>query len=557
MLIMALVFQTSAFSAYKKPTTKVLNIGLTQEFENMNPIIKTMLATTWIYAAVGRTLNTIDQHGKWIPQLVKTIPSMENKQAVFFTDKGKKKIRAHWEIKESAKWGDGTPVTGHDVEFSWKVAQSKNVTVGEVETYSQVEKIIIDKKNPKKFTFIYDKTRYDFNQLGSFNIVPKHLEEPIFKKYGAKKEGYEKNSLYTTNPTNPGLFNGPYVIKEIKLGSHIILEKNKHFYGKQAKINKIILKLIPSTGTLEANLRSGNIDMISVLGFTLDQAINFDKKAKKERLPYNVNFKQGLVYEHIDLNMDNPLLKDINVRKALVHAINRDKLTKALFEGKQKPAVHNIAPIDPWYTNSSKDIVLYKASKRKAKKLLDKAGWKLGKDGYRYKNGKKLTFQLMTTSGNKIRELVEQYLQNEWKNVGIEITIKNEPPRVYFGQTTHKRKFPAMAMYAWISSPENSPKSTFHSKNIPSDKNGWSGQNYPGWVNKKVDALLDKIEVEFDSKKRKSIVKKFLWHYTNDVPVIPLYYRSDISVTPKNMSGYALTGHQFTSTNHIETWNLK
>jgi peptide/nickel transport system substrate-binding protein len=544
--------------AAKKPTNKLLKIGLTQEFENMNPIIKTMLATTWIYGMVGRTLNTIDENGKWVPQLLTKIPTIKNGQAKIVTHKGKKTIMAEWEIREDAKWGDGTPVTAADVEFSWKVAQSPNVTVGEVEVYSQMEEFVIDPKNPKKFKTYHNKVRYDFNQLGTFAVVPKHIEEAIFKKYGSKKEGYEKNSEYTTNPSNPGLYSGPYVIKDIKLGSHIVLERNPHFYGQKAKIEKIVLKLIPNTATLEANLRSKNIDMISVLGFTLDQALAFEKKVKKERLPYHVNFKPGLVYEHIDLNMDNPLLQDPLVRKALVHAIDRKKLTKALFEGKQKPAVHNIARIDPWFTDSPKDIVLYKSSKRTAKKLLKKAGWKLNKkDGYRYKDGKKLTFQLMTTSGNKVRELVQQYLQNEWKQVGVEITIKNEPPRVYFGQTTHKRKFPAMAMYAWISSPENNPKSTFHTKNIPSDKNGWSGQNYPGWSNKKVDKLLDEIESELDAKKRKNIAKKFLYHYTNDVPVIPLYYRSDISVTPKNMTGYSLTGHQFVSTNHVERWSLK
>jgi peptide/nickel transport system substrate-binding protein len=556
-LMVSLLLQAAMPLASAKPSNEVVNIGMTQEFENMNPIIKTMMATTWIYSMVGRTLVTIDENGKWIPQLVKEIPSMENKKAQLIEEGGKKKIRAEWEIIDNAKWGDGTPVTAYDIEFSRMIALSGKVTIGEVEVYSQVERIEIDKANPKKFVFIYDKVRYDFNQLGTFHIVPKHLEEPVFKKYGDKKEGYEKNSLYTTAPATPGLYTGPYVIKEIKLGSHIILERNPNFYGKQANIKKLVLKLIPNTGTLEANLRSGNIDMISLLGFTLDQALAFEKKVKAENLPYDVVYRQGLVYEHIDLNLDNPILKDQKVRKALVYAIDRDKLTKALFEGKQSPAVHNIAPIDPWFTDAKGDIVHYETSKRTAKKLLEEAGWVIGKDGFRYKNGQKLSFQFMTTSGNKVRELVQQYLQSEWKDVGIEITIKNEPPRVFFGETTHKRKFPAMAMYAWISSPESNPKSTFHSKNIPSDKNGWSGQNYAGWVNKTVDQLLEQVEVEMDSKKRIEIAKKFLYHYTDDVPVIPLYYRSDIVVNPKNLTGFKLTGHQFPETNHIERWSFQ
>lgn len=543
-------------AAFSRPTNNVLKIGMTQEFENMNPLIKQMMATTYIYEMVGRGLTVLDASGKRIPQLALTIPTLKNKGAELFTENGVKKLKASWEIKQTANWGDGVPVTGHDIKFSWNVALSPKVSIGSSEIYNNIEKIIVDKKDSKKFTFIFKKAKWDYNQMEAFAIVPKHLEEIIFKKYGKLPEGYSKNSLYSKNPSHPGLYNGPYVIEDIKLGSHVSLRRNPHFYGKQAKIKKIILKLIPNTGTLEANLRAGNIDMISIIGMTLDQAIAFEKKTSNSKLPFQVNFKQGLVYEHIDLQLGNPILKDVNVRKALVHSINRKKLTDALFSGKQKPAIHNIAPIDPWYTGDPNKIVLYKHSRRIAKKLLDQAGWIMNEDGFRYKDGKKLTFQFMTTSGNKLRELVQVFLKNEWSKVGIEVLIKNEPPRVYFGETVKKSKYPAMAMFAWISSPESTPRSMFHSKEIPSKANGYRGQNTPRWVNKDVDALLDKIDVTFESDERVKLVEKLLFHYTNEVPVIPLYYRSDISITPKNLNGYSLTGHQYSAANHVEKWNL-
>ncbi|MCB0394462.1 MAG: peptide ABC transporter substrate-binding protein [Bdellovibrionales bacterium] len=552
-VLLATAWLTPHSSIAAVPTNKELKVGLTQEFENLNPIIKQMLATTYISSFVNRRLNVIDARGKWVPQLVKSIPSLENKQARIITEGGKKKIEADWEVLPNAVWGDGVPVTGHDVEFSWKLAISDNVSVGEKEVYGQVEKVIVDKANPKKFKFIYKEAKWNFNQLGTFDIVPKHLEEPVFKKYGAQKEGYDKNSLYTTSPTTKGLYNGPYVVSEIKLGSHVILTKNPLFYGSPAKIEKVVLKLIPNTGTLEANLRSGTIDMISVLGMTFDQALAFDKKTKSESLPFLVNFKDSLVYEHLDVNLENDILKDVKVRKALVYALDRDQLTKSLFEGKQRPAIHNITPIDPWYTEN---VVKYPSSKRTAKKLLDEAGWKVGKDGYRYKDGKKLAVNLMTTAGNKVRELVESYLKEEWKQVGVDIDIKNEPPRVYFGETVKKGLYPGLAMFAWVSSPENSPKSQLHSKNIPTKANGYSGQNSGKYSNPKVDALLDKLDVEFTADGRKKLVEQILHFYTDDVPVIPLYYRADVSVTPKNLKGYELTGHQFVTTNHAEYWDL-
>ncbi|MBN1983793.1 MAG: peptide ABC transporter substrate-binding protein [Chitinivibrionales bacterium] len=540
-----------------KPTNDQLVIGTAQEHENMNPMVKQMAATSYAYDMVGRTLVTLDADSKWVPMLVKEIPTFDNKLAEFFTEKGVKKIKATWEIKEKAKWGDGKPVTAEDVVFSHIVGMNDNVSVPEREIYRDVERIEIDKTNPRKFTFYYTKAKWDYYQKPSFFIIPKHLEGPIFEQYKNVPQGYEKNSMYTTNPTNVGLYNGPYVIEEIKLGSHISLKPNPHFYGNPPKIKKIIIKVIPQTATLEANLLAGSIDMINPNGIEFDQANALDEKVKKENLPFEVNLKTGCVYEHIDLQLSNPFLTDVKVRKALVHAIDRQKLVQSVFNGKQTAAIHDISPIDPWYTNDSKKIVIYEYSSKKARELLKQAGWVLNeKDGYCYKDNKKLSFQLMTTAGNKTREIVETYLQEEWKKVGVEITIKNEPARVFFGETTKKSLFPAMALFAWISAPYSNPRSIQHKESIPTEANGYAGQNGARWVNEEASRLIEEIDTTFSEAKRLELRHKVLYQYTNDVPVIPLYYRVVISVVPKSLKGYRVTGHQYGESNHVEEWTL-
>lgn len=533
-----------------------LKIGITQEFENLNPLIMSMSATTYIYSMAGRTLVTLSPDGKWVPQLAKEIPTFENKLAKFSPDK--KKIIATWEILDNAKWSDGKPVVCEDFALTHQIGQHPNVSVGEREVYSQVETITWDKANPKKCTFTYAKAKWDYYQMATFRPLPTHLEASVFEKFKGQKEGYEKNTTYNKNPDKAGLYNGPYKISEVKLGSHVTLVPNEHFYGEAPKIKKIIVKLIPNTATLEANLRSGTIDMVASLGFSFDQAVAFEKKAKSEKLPYTTMFKPSITYEHIDFNLDNPILKEVKVRKALIHAINREELVKALFDGKQQVAIHNVAPLDPWYTNDPKKITLYPYSRREASRLLDEAGWKLNaKDGLRYKDGKKLSLQFMTTAGNKTRETVQTFLQGQWKAVGVEVNIRNEPARVFFGETTRKRDYGAMAMYAWVSSPENNPRSTLSCSSVPNEKNGWAGQNYTGFCNKRVDELIEKIDLEFDQKKRIEIAHEILKFYTDEAPVIPLYYRSDVAVTPVGLKNFRLPGHQFAETNEIENWIIQ
>ncbi|KYG63697.1 ABC transporter substrate-binding protein [Bdellovibrio bacteriovorus] len=550
---LAMSFATPGMAA---PTNAELKIGISQEFETLNPLIMSMSASVYMYRMVGRSLVVLTPEGKWVTQLAKEIPSLDKGTAKIIEAGGKKKVQANWEIIEAAKWGDGKPVICQDFITAHKIATSANVSVGEKENWTQVEKIDIDPKNPKKCTFTYDKAKWDFYQLAQFFPVPTHLELPVFEKYGKQKEGYDKNSTYVRNPTNPGLYNGPYVITDVKLGSHVAFAPNPQFYGKQPNIKKVVVKLIPNTGTMEANLRSGTIDMISTLGMDFDQALAFDKKVKAEKLPYVVHFVPSVTYEHIDLKLDNPILADVKVRKALLTSINREDLVKALFENKQEVAIHNVSPKDPWFTTDPKFITKYPYSKRNAGKLLDEAGWKMGADGIRVKDGKRLSLNFQTTAGNKTRELVQVYLQNQWKQSGIEVLVKNEPARVFFGDTMTKRKFEGLALFAWVSSPENSPRSTVGSKSIPTKDNGWSGQNFHGWKNPEVDKNLDALDVEFNAKKREEIVHNILKLYTDEVPVLPLFYRSDISVSPANLKNYKMAGHQFYETNNIEDWNL-
>jgi len=298
--------------------------------------------------------------------------------------------------------------------------------------------------------------------------------------------------------------------------------------------------------------------MVSALGMSFDQAVAFEERVQADGLPFKVNFKPGFVYEHADLNLDNPQLQDVRVRRALVYAIDRAGLADALFAGKQPPALHFVSPRDPWYTDDPGIISVYRHSRREASRLLDEAGWQMGADGYRYNpQGERLRLTLMTTAGNKVREIVEVYLQDQWGGIGVDVRIQNEPARIFFGETTRKRLFDGAVMYAWTSSPESVPRSTLHSESIPSEANGWSGQNQPGWINPEVDALIEALDVEFDPARRKKLAQSILALYTSEVPVIPLYYRSEISVTPANLTGYQLTGHQVLDTDHVERWNLE
>jgi len=532
----------------------LVTLGIAQEFENMNPLVSQMAASTYIFGLIGHPLVSIDEDWEYRCWLCVEIPTLDNGLAELFEEDGQRKVRANWEIRPGAAWGDGTELTARDVVLAWQIGASPNVSVGSKEAYDQIESIEIDPENPRKFAVTLEEARYDYYQRVP-TPLPSHIEGPVWERTKDSKGAYEKQTTFATDPTNPGLYSGPYRIEEIKLGSHVSVVRNEHFYGEPAKIDRFIVKLIPNTQTLEANLLSGNIDIISELGMTFDQALAFEKRARTDSAlqKFEARFRRGMVYEHIDLNLRNPRLADLRVRQALVYAIDREKLVQSLFEGRQQAALHNIHPLDPYYTDA---VTRYPHDVDRAAALLDEAGWRLGADGYRSRNGERLEFELMTTAQDKTRELVEVFLQDQWKQVGVAIQIKNEPARVFFGETVRKGRYSGMAMFAWISSPDSPPRSTLHSSEIPTEANGYSGQNTGGWSDAVVDRALDLVRIEFDLAKRRELMATVQREYTEQVPVIPLYLRSQISVVPTRLENYRMTGHQFYSTLSAQHWSM-
>jgi peptide/nickel transport system substrate-binding protein len=522
-----------------------LKIGITQFPSTLNPNIDAMLAKSYVLAMARRPITAYDQDWRLICMLCVELPTLENGLAVRETSaEGKPGIAVTYRLHPEATWGDGAPVTTDDVIFTWEVGRHPQSGVASTEAYRRI--LSIDKIDDKTFTLHVDRVTFDYN-AAALDLLPAHIEREIFEAAPAE---YKNRTTFDAEPTNPGLYFGPYRIVEVVSGSHIALEANPTWYGKAPAFERIVVRVIENTAALEANLLSGGIDMIAgELGLTIDQALAFEKRHGGR---FAISYQPGLIYEHIDLNLDNPLLRDIRLRKALIHALDREALSAQLFEGRQPVAHASVSPLD-WV--HSEEIRKYPHNPDEAARLLEDAGWNVMKDGLRHNAaGERLTLEIMTTAGNRTRELVEQVLQSMWREAGIDARIRNEPARVFFGETVRKRKFPHMAMFAWISSPESVPRTTLHSEEIPSEANNWSGQNNTGYKSAEMDQLIDAIETELDREKRKALWQRLQALYTENLPVIPLYWRANSFVLPKWLAGLRPTGHQFTTTLWVEEW---
>jgi len=523
-----------------------LTIGISQYAPTLHPSIEPSVAATYVLNMTRRPITTFDADWQLICMLCTELPTLENGGAVLEeTPDGDDGIAVTYTLQPDATWGDGTPLTTADVIFAWEVGRHELSPFANQELYRSIYSI--DVEDEKTFTLHIDKVAFDYNAVNDLRPLPAHLERPIFEADPAE---YRNRTLYNADPTNPGLHFGPYRITETETGAFMVLEPNGTWWGTPPNFDRIVVRTVENTAALEANLLSGSIDMIAgELGLTIDQSLSFEARHGED---YQVVYQPGLIYEHIDLNLDNPVLADRRVRQGLLYALDRQTLVDELFQGRQPVAHTSVSELD-WIFDPA--VRRYGYDPARAVALFEAAGYDILVDGVRQdSDGRELAFTLMTTAGNRTRELVQQVLQAQWGEVGVRITIDNEDARTFFGETTSRRAFPAMAMFAWVSSPENVPRTTLHTDHIPAADNGWAGQNYTGFSNAAMDILLEATEVELDPDRRATLWRWIQAVYAEELPVLPLYFRANTYILPFWLEGVTPTGHQYGSTQWVEYW---
>ncbi len=527
---------------------ETLRIGTSQFPSTLHPSIDSMLAKTYVRSMTLRPFTGYGADWELRCFLCTELPTLENGLAERIErDDGTTGVRLTYTIHPDATWSDGVPVTTEDVRFTWEFGKHPESGVANREVFTNI--LDIETVDDKTFTLEIDKLRYNYNAINNFLVLPAHVERQVFEE---DPRAYRNRTRFDTEPANPGLAFGPYRVREVRTGEYVVLERNPTWYGPPPAFQRIVVQTVENTPALEANLLSGSLDMIAgELGLPLEQALDFEHRYGDR---YQVHYETGLIYEHLEANLDNPIFQDRRVRQALLYAVDREALVDRLFDGRQSVALTSVNPLD-WVHDDT--VPTYARDVERAAALLDEAGWTASRDGVRTNaDGARLSFEFSTTAGNRSRELVQQFLQAQWAEVGIEATIRNLPPRVLFAEYLSRRQFTGMALFAWISAPESPPKTTLHSTMIPSTANAWSGQNYAGFADPRVDALLEAIEVELDRDARGALWSELQHLYATELPALPLYFRANPHVWPLWLEGVTPTGHQDVSTLFVEYWRV-
>ena len=537
-----------AAAPVRAETRDTLTIGLSTFPPSLHPLTGAELVRSYILAMVARPLMAFDPDWKLVCLLCTTVPTFENglARAIDLGD-GKKGVALTLAIQPGATWGDGTPVTTKDMVFTREVNRHPMSGVVSGEFDRRVLKIEV--KDEKTFVLHIDRITFDYNNLAGYRVLPQHLEAKAF----AKPEDYAKRSVYETNPTERGLYFGPYRIAEFVAGAHVVLVPNETWFGPKPFFKRIVLRVFENTAALEANLLAGGVDFIpGEGGLTLDRVLALEARHPQR---FRYLYKTTTSFSHLDVNLEHPALKDRRVRQALLLASDRAAIARQIYGGKVAVAHSSVNPLQ-WM--AAADIRQYAFDPAAAKRLLDEAGWSDIQGGIRHNAaGERLSFSLAGVAGIKANELVMSVLAAQWRQVGIDARIRGQPARVFFGDTLQHRKFDGLAFFAWIVSPESVPRTIVHSAMIPAPANGWQGQNFTGYRSPEMDSLIDGIERELDRDKRRALWHRYQALYAEDLPALPMFFGTVGFVMPLWLEGVRPTGQSATSSLWVEEWKSK
>ncbi len=474
------------------------------EPDNMNPLlgeqqIEVDLSMFW----AGYLFNWNDQN-QFVPELATQVPTTNNggisKDGLAFT----------YHLRPGVKWQDGAPFSADDVIFTWQAVMNPSNNVQTRTPYDLITSI--DKKDDYTIV-VHLRKRWapfvdSFFTMSStpYPILPKHLLGDLPNI---------NSSPYNIKPVGTG----PFIVQEWQKGTIIRMTANPNYWRGAPKLKEVDYRIIPDENTILTQLRTHEIDMEYV-------APASQTPSYKDITGVHIYLTPFTQYREVAFNNTNPILSDVRVRRALAYAINQQEIIDTVSHGIN---IKGDTDQPPFLWAHAKHVKQYPYDPVQARALLDEAGWKLGPDGYRYKDGKKLELGMTGTTGTAETRDLETLVQRQWQQIGVQGDVKNYISPLFFasmqaGGILQNGKYDT-GFYSWINGIDPDDSTLFMCDQMPPN-----GQNSYKFCDRDLDQAERVAMTEYDQDKRKVAYDRIQEILADQEPLFIVWYvrRQDI-----------------------------
>jgi peptide/nickel transport system substrate-binding protein len=414
-------------------------------------------------------------------------------------------------LKPGLQWADGKPLTSADVLFTWQAIIDEKTR----SPYASDFQLVTKAETPDKLTFVAHYAEAFSPALDSWaglQILPKH-----------KLAGQD---LHTTSFAQKPMGSHYYQLKEWRHGEYIKLEKNPKSVLGPANIDHLVERIIPDPGAQFLELMADNIDSLSLDPITYARIIPARPELQARLNQYK---SLGNSYTYLGFNLKRQPFTDIRIRKAINLAIDKQEIIDGVYLGL---GVQIASPYKPGTRWSHPTLKPYPFDPQQARNLLAEAGYQdTDGDGFVDKNGKKLSFEVLTNHGNKEREKSAVIIQRRLQEVGIDVRIRSIEWASFITRFIKTGDFDAVLM-GWQLGLEPDQFGIWHSSQQK------PGQfNFIGYSNPKADQLLEQGRREFDPDKRMHIYHQLAEVLYDDSPIVYLSAGYNLTAIHKRVRG--------------------
>lgn len=422
-------------------------------------------------------------------------------------------------IRDGVKFSDGEVCDANAIKANFDaIIENKDR-----HTWLEMMNLLVGVSAPDDKTFVIELSEPYYPLLTELGVTrPFAMISPKAMKDGSTKDG-----------VNAYIGTGPYVLTDFVTDEYAVFEANENYWGEQPKIKKITVKVIPDNQTRILALEKGEIDMIFGKNMIDADAINQYTGNDK----FTVSLSDPTSTRQIVLNTTRDVLADKEVRQALQHATNKQAISDGIFYGLEQPADTLFAKTVPY---CDIDLEPYAYDVELARSMLDEAGWVVGADKIREKDGQKLNIDLLYNSDSVTEKAIAEYLQSEYQKIGISLNIHGEEEQSY-RDNMKAGNFDMVFNICW-GTPYD-PQSSLAAMRAPV-YGDYAAQL--GLEDKAdIDQAITDILVSTDETKRQELYTFVLTRLHEDAVYIPLTYECNKAIYRSDLQGFHFTQTQY------------
>jgi len=478
-----------------------------------------------------------------VPVLAEELPSV--KKGTWKIDTQKKTMITVYKLRPGLTWHDGKPYTSKDFEFGWQIAKHPEFPMPDRLVPELISKIETpdDRTIVIHWNDLYNEAyAIQYTHVRAF---PRHLLQEAFTagdmKAFANLPYWNKNFVGA----------GPYRVVEWDAGTRMELEAFKDFTLGRPKIDRVTYKTVEDTNTNLAAVLAGEVDLCMRSTISFDGAMILREQWEKQG--------KGKIYispaswSWLNLSRDNPWFSDVKVRRALLHAIDREAMVQNLFKEEKIVSHVPLSRVRKSYKKALAAATQYKYDPETAKKLLAEAGWKPGSDGVLVNSkGERMEFEFRVTAERRDHEQAQAIIADYWKKIGVRTNVKNLPNRL-LNAAENRNRWPG-AFIGTHNVTVEEWQERFHTKNIPSAENKFALENVSGWNDPRKDAILDELNSIVTPARSEQLQLEFVKMFSDALPHLPLYYSPEVLVAKKGLTG--MTPRQESGGQNSSSWNM-